>query len=257
MNRKEPLQAATAVALAISLVACEGSATDYFGKSTRSTGTTGTTGTTGGGSQSFNLQAGIANMVAQGFRVNVALGGSVLVNGSPAAVSGSGVYTLSAGVNATFNGAAAVSQIQSLSGTALIGGRSTPVSENVTAYYTSSNSEFLGQVGANNEYDVAQAPFQYPTSIVGGSSGTLGTILRYSDSTMSMSLGTALTTYVTTGPSTQGGPISIAITTMSYDTTNALVETDVTDYSMTSSNVISFVASSTQTQTGTLTLAAQ
>src|ERR1700758_5184514 len=115
MTRKEPLQAAAVVALAIALIGCEGGATDYFG-TTRGIGTTGTTGT----SRSYDLQAGITNMVAQGFRINVALGGSVLVNGSPTAVSGSGVYTLSPGVNATFNGSAAISQIQTLSGTSLI-----------------------------------------------------------------------------------------------------------------------------------------
>jgi hypothetical protein len=254
MNKKEPLQAAAAVALAIGLVACEGGSIHYFGNG-KNTGGTG--GTTGGGSQSYDLRAGITNMVAQGFRVNVTLSGSVLVNGSPALINGSGVYTLSAGVNATFNGSAALSQIQTLSGSALVGGQSTPISQNVTAYYTSGSSEFLGQIAASGEYDVAEAPFQYPTSVEGGSTGYLGTTLRYTDSTMSVSLGTAQTIYVITAPSTQGGPIGIAITTTSYDKTNTLVETDETDYSMTSSNVISFVAASTQNQQGTLALAAQ
>src|ERR1700756_3417489 len=95
MNRKEPLQVATAVAIAIGLVACGDSGASRFGGGgTGGVGTVGTgTGITGTTSGSYDWQAGIANMVAHGFTVNVALGGSVLVNNSPAAVNGSGVYT--------------------------------------------------------------------------------------------------------------------------------------------------------------------
>ena len=243
MRRKESLQAGIAAALALTLVACGGG------------GSSGGTTTTGG-SQSFNMQAGIANMVAHGLSFNVSLSGTVTVNGTSTSVTGSGMYTLAAGVSTTFDGTAAMSQLQTLSGTVTADGQSLPVSQSVTEYYATSSSDFLGET-ATGEYDVAQAPFQYPTSIEGTSSGTLGTVLRYTDSTMSVSQGTAQTTYATTAPTTQGGPVGITTTTKIYDTTNTLVETDVTNYSMTTSNVISFVSASAQTQQGTLTATAQ
>lgn len=243
MSIKERLQVGTAVALTLALAACGGSGS-------------GGNGNTIGVGSSFNLQAGIANMVTHGLTASVSLTGSVVVNGASTPVTGSGTFALSAGVSGTFKGSAATSQVQTLSGTATAAGQSLPVSQSVTDYYATSSSDFLGEV-ESTEYDVAQAPFQYPTSIEGGSSGTLGTVLRYTDSTMSVSLGNAQTTYSVTAPTTTGGPVGITITVKIYDTANALVETDVRNYTMTSSNVISFVSESAQAQQGTLTATAQ
>jgi hypothetical protein len=245
MRIKETLQAGTAAALALVLTACGGGGSNGGGSMTA------------GGSQGYNLQAGIANMVTHGLMANVSLSGTVVINGTSVPVTGSGTYTLSAGVSGTtFNGNMATSQMQTLSGTATAQGQSLPVSQSVTDYFATSSSDFLGEV-ESTEYDVAQAPFQYPTSVEGGASGTLGTVLRYKDSTMSVSLGTAQTTYTTTAPATQGGSLGITITTRIYDTTSTLIETDMTNYSMTTSNVISLVSASAQTQQGTLTATAQ
>jgi hypothetical protein len=261
MTRKEPLQVATAVALAISLVACGDSGASRFGGGgtggvgTVSTGTgKGTTGgTTGSGSSGnpYDWQAGVANMIAQGLTVNVTFGGSVNTGtSSQATITGSGVYTLSRGVTATFNGASAVSQLQTLSGTATAAGQNVPASRSVTAYYATSTIDFLGQV-SSTEYDVAQAPFQYLTSIQGGMTGTLGTAQRYTDSTMSVSLGSAVTSYSTTAPSTPGGPISIQVQTDFYDKNDFIVESDSTTYSLTSGNVMSFVSAYITTEVST------
>lgn len=247
MRKKQSLQAGTAAALALTLVACGGG-----GGGSSANGST----STGGGSQDYNLQAGIANMVAHGLTINVTFSGTVQVNGTSTAVTGSGIYTLAAGSSTTFNGAAATSQAQTLTGNLMADGQSIPVSESITDYNAASNSAFLGEV-ESGEYDVAQAPFDYPTSIEGGSSGTLGTVLRYTDSTMSVPQGTAQTTYAITAATIQGGPLGIAITTRIYNTQNALVETDTTNYTMSSSNVISFVSAVSQTQQGTLTATAQ
>jgi hypothetical protein len=245
--RKESLRTVIAAALALTLVACGGGGSGGNGTPT---------GSSSGGSQTYNLQAGIANMVAHGLTVNVTFSGTVTVNGTSTAVTGSGTYTLAAGVSATFNGTAATSQTQTLAGNVMAAGQSIPVSQSVTDYYATSNSAFLGEV-ASGEYDVAQAQFEYPTSIQGGMSGTLGTVLRYTDSTMSVPQGTAQATYAVTAATTQGGPLGIAITTKIYNTQNALVETDTTNYAMTSSNVISLVSAESQAQQGTLTATAQ
>ena len=60
-------------------------------------------------------------------------------------------------------------------------GQTTPYSTSVTDYYASSDGAFLGEVSAN-EYDIAQAPIEFPSTVVGGSSGILGSLSRYTDS---------------------------------------------------------------------------
>jgi hypothetical protein len=134
-------------------------------------------------------------------------------------------------------------------------GLSSPYSTMVTEYYAASNNAFLGE-NDSSEYDVAQSPFEFPTMVVGGSAGTLGTVSRYTDSTMSVSLGSAQVSYSVMAPVDPGSPIGVAVTNKIFNTQNALVETDVTNYTMTSSNVISFASATAQNQSGTLTLTA-
>jgi hypothetical protein len=248
MRITEGLRVGTATALALVLTACGGGS----GNGDLSGG-----GSSGGGkSQGFNLQTGIANMVSHGLAASVTLSGTVVVNGTSTAVTGSGNYTLSAGAGgATFNGTTGTTtQTQALVGTVTASGQTLQINQSVTDYYATSNNDFLGET-SSSEYDVAQAPFQYPTTVSGGESGTLGTLLRYSDSTMSKSLGSAQTTYTTT--STQNGPLGVTITTKIYNTTNTLQETDVTNYTLSTSNVITFVSSTAQQTGGTITATAQ
>jgi hypothetical protein len=204
----------------------------------------------------YNLQAGMAEMVTDGLSSNVVLSGMVTVNGVSTAFTGSGTFTRPPAVSATFNGTAALSQTTTVSGSISAAGQSTPYSTSVMDYYASSDSAFLGEVSAS-EYDVAQAPILFPTMIMGGSSGTLGTLSRYTDSTMSVSLGTAQVSYSTLAPVDPGSPIGIAVTTKIYDTQNTLIETDVTNYTMTSSNVISLSGASAQNLSGMLTITVQ
>ena len=204
----------------------------------------------------YDLQAGMAEMVTDGLSSNVALSGTVTVNGVSTAFTGSGTFTRPPAVSATFNGTAALSQTTTVSGSISAAGQTTPYSTSVTDYYASSDSAFLGEISAS-EYDVAQAPILFPTMIMGGSSGTLGTLSRYTDSTMSVSLGTAQVSYSTLAPVDPGSPIGIAVTTKIYDTQNTLIETDVTNYTMTSSNVISLSGASAQNQSGMLTITVQ
>jgi hypothetical protein len=159
-------------------------------------------------------------------------------------------------MSATFNGTAALSQTTTVSGSIMTAGQTTPYSTSVTDYYAGGDSALLGEV-SKSEYDVAQAPIVFPTTLMGGSSGTLGTLSRYTDSTMSVALGTAQVSYSTLTPVDPGSPIGIAVTVKIYDTQNTLIETDVTNYTMTSSNVISLSGATAQNQSGMLTITAQ
>jgi hypothetical protein len=85
----------------------------------------------------------------------------------------------------------------------------------------------------------------------------LGTLSRYTDSTMSVSLGTAQESYSLLTPVDPGSPIGIVVTTKIYNTQNTLIETDVTNYTMTTSNVVSLAGASAQNQSGTLKVTVQ
>ena len=207
-------------------------------------------------SANYDLQTGIANMVTSGLSANVALSGTASVNGVSHAFTGSGTFTRAPGVSATFNSTLASSQMTTVAGSITIAGQSSPYSTSVTDYYASSDAALLGEV-SGSEYDVAQAPIVFPTMVVAGSSETLGTLSRYTDSTMSVLLGTAQVSYLATAPVDPGSPIGVALTTKIYDTQNTLIETDVTNYTMTSSNVISLSSASAQTQSGMLTVTVQ
>jgi hypothetical protein len=204
----------------------------------------------------YNLQAGIAEMVTDGLSANVALSGTVTTNGVSTAFTGTGTFTRPPGVAATFNGTAAMSQNTTVSGSIMAAGQTAPYSTSVTDFYASSDGALLGEVSAS-EYDVAQAPISFPTMIVGGSSGTLGMLTRYTDSTMSVSLGTVQVSYSTRTPIDPGSPIGVVVTTQIFDTQNTLIETDVTTYAMTSSSVISLASGSAQNQSGMLTITVQ
>lgn len=207
-------------------------------------------------SDNFNMRAGILEMVANGLSANVTLGGTVTTNGVSTAFTGSGTFTRPPGANVTFDSTAAMSQLTTVAGSITAAGQTTPYSTSVTDYYASSDGAFLGEVSAN-EYDIAQTPIEFPTTVMGGSSGTLGTLSRYTNSTMSVSLGTAQLSYSVMTPVDPGSPIGITLTTKIFDTQNNLVETDVTNYTMTSSNVISLSGASAQNQSGMLTITVQ
>jgi len=204
----------------------------------------------------YDLQAGMAKMVANGLSSNVALSGTVTVNGVSTPFSGSGTFTRPPAVSATFNGTPALSQTTTVAGSISAAGQSSAYSTSVTDYFASSDNAFLGEVSAN-EYDVAQTPFLFPTMVLGGSSGTLGTLSRYTNSTMSVSLGTVQVSYLVLAPVDPGSPIGIEVTTKIYDTQNTLIETDVTDYTMTTSNVVSLSGATAQNQSGMIKVTAQ
>jgi hypothetical protein len=207
-------------------------------------------------SANFDLQTGIAKMVTNGLSANVSLSGMVSVNGVSTTFTGSGTFTRAPAVNATFNGTAASSQTTTVAGTITTAGQTAPYSTSVTDYYASSDDAFLGEV-SGSEYDVAQTPLIFPTMVVGGSSGILGTLSRYTNSSMSVSLGTAQVSYSVMAPVDPGSPIGVVVTTKIFDTQNTLIETDVTNYTMTSSSVIALSSASAQNQSGTLMVTAQ
>ena len=239
MSRTSTAFAAVAGIFAIALTACGG-------------------GGGGGGSTApppattYDLQTGISNLVSQGQTGNLALSGTVLVNGNQVPFTGTGTLTLAPSVAAAFNSTAALSQTQTIAGTITAAGQTTSLpATSVVDYYDSGNDAFLGETGSG-AYDVAQSPFTYPTMVVGGSTGTLGTISNYTDSTMSVSVGTTEVTYAVTAPVDPGSPVSVKVTNVSKDPMGNVTETDVTSYTLTGGGILTITSASAQNATITL-----
>src|SRR5260370_30561087 len=145
MSRTSTAYAAVAGIFAITLTACGGGGGG--GNAAPAPATT------------YDLQTGISNLVRQGQTGNVALSGTVLVNGNPVSFTGTGTLTVAPSVAATFNNTPALSQTQTIVGTITAAGQtlSLPITS-VVDYYDSGTDAFLGESGAG-VYDVAQSAF--------------------------------------------------------------------------------------------------
>jgi hypothetical protein len=205
----------------------------------------------------FNLQTGIAGLVMSGQTATVSLSGTAIVSGSSVPFTGTGTLTLAPAVSTTFNGAGALSQVETISGTVTVAGQTSAYpTTSVADYYATGTDGFVGETGAN-EYDVAQTAFTYPATVMAGSSAILGTTSNYTDSTMGVAQGTTQVSYAVTAAAGSSILVMVAVTDQVYDTQNTLLETDVTNYSLTDGGVLSFVSATVQSASGTLTVTAQ
>ena len=238
MNRLLCLMSAIVLSLAASLGACGG----------------------GGGGDSlapgpstYDMAAGVSGLVAHGMQANLAVSGSLTVNGTPLPLTGTGTLTLAPAAAGTFNGAAVQTQAVSINVTVVAGGQSASTSSTVLDHYDATTFALLGETSPG-EYDVAQAPIAFPAMVMAGSNGTLGTLSRYTDSTQGVSLGTVQISYLVKAPVNATAPAVVELTNKAYDTHGAIFETEVRDYSLTTANVMLLVSSTVQKGTDTLTV---
>ncbi len=211
----------------------------------------------GGGSAElaakYNLQAGYTSLVTNGLSSTVTLSGNVIVGGASTPFTGTGTLTMAPSVSATFNGTTGISQAVDIAGQITANGQTSSLGSSVVDYYSSGVLTLLG-TETSNEFEVAETAFSYPTTLAANCSGTLGTLDRYADSTMSVPLGTVKVTYACTSPVDPGSPMAVAFTSKIYDVVGALAETDVTTYTLSSTNVMAFVSATTQNASGNLSV---
>jgi hypothetical protein len=205
---------------------------------------------------SYNLQAAMAALVKSGLSANVNLSGTAIVNGISNPFTGTGTLTLSPGASGMFNGTMAQLQTESISGTVIVAGQTSQYSSSVVNAYEPVTAAVAGD-SQSTEFDVAQAPITIPT-MVGTSVTMLGTLSRYSDSTLSVALGTVqVSVAVTLIPVDPGSPEVVQFTYKVYATNQALVETDTVSYNLTENNLLSLNSAATQSTSGTLTVMPQ
>jgi hypothetical protein len=214
----------------------------------------------GGGSSggpppgSYDLQSAMVALNRGGLSTPVTLTGSVIANGTSVPFTGTGTVTLSAGVDGTFNGAPALLQTETIAGTVTAAGQSLPYNSSAVNAYVGATAAILGE-SQSAEFDVASAPIAIP-SMVGTSPMVLGTLNRYTDSTLSSPLGTTqISVAVVSAPVDPGSPEVVQFTFKSYDMSQTLVETDTIGYSLTAGGVLSLAGATAQNASGMVNVA--
>ena len=205
---------------------------------------------------SYDLHAAMAALVESGLSTNVNLSGTAIVNGTSNPFTGTGTLTVSPGVGGMFNGTLAQLQTQSISGTVTVAGRASPYGSSVVNAYEPATTAIVGE-SQSTEFDVAQQPIVIPT-VVGTSVTMLGTLSRYSDSTLSVAPGTVqVSVAVKLIPVDPGSNEVVQFTYKVFDTSQALVETDTISYVLSENNLLLFDSAATQSASGTLTVMPQ
>ena len=205
------------------------------------------------GPSTYDIAAGVSGLATHGMKANLTVSGTVTVSGVAVPLTGTGTLSLAAAVADTFNGAAAQTQAETVSATVVAGGQSAPYSRTVSDHYDPTTYALLGE-SSPGEYDVAQTPITFPATVTAGSSGTLGTLSRYTDNTLGVSLGTVQISYLVKAPVDANAPAVVEFTNRFFDTNGAMSATAVRDYSLTTANVMLLVSSTVQEGTDTLTV---
>jgi hypothetical protein len=189
---------------------------------------------------SFDVAAAMADVATSGLSVNMTISGTV--NGN--AVTGTATFTEAPTVAATFNGTASLSQTTTVSGTLSVGGQQVPYASTGVSYTTTAH-EPLG-LSTADEYDVAQTPFSYPSSVVAGSTAVLGTFSRYTDSTMSVSLGTIDASYAVKADPTNSNAVIVELIEQYFDTGHINVQNGQTNLIVSATGGVSLQSVSVQ-----------
>ncbi len=157
------------------------------------------------GPSTYDIAAGVSGLVTHGMKANLAVSGSLTVNGVLLPLTGTGTLTLDPATAGTFNGAAVQTQAVSINVTVVAGGQSASTSSTVLDHYDATTYALLGETSPG-EYDVASAPIAFPAMVMAGSNGTLGTLSRYADSNQGVALGTVQISYLVKAPVNASAP---------------------------------------------------
>jgi hypothetical protein len=180
---------------------------------------------------SFNLAAARQSWDTSGLTAQFQVSGNTL---DGASISGVLDYDESPAGAATVNGQPAVSQ--TITGTGTLNGAPYSSSE---VDYSSPNGETLIW-SSTNDFDVAQSPFVWPSTISIGDTGVLGTFSAYTDDTMVLPQGTKQVSYIVkANPADPNSVIFALIANWSY-VTGTYEEED--DYVITASGAGSTIS---------------
>ena len=209
---------------------------------------------------SYNLAAAMAGFIANGELVHFVATGSVSVNGVPTPLSGSGTLDFSPAASDWFYATPAVSTSRTVTGTATVGGHAGTLSGDRAVFYDAGSLAYLGELNSdpsNTEFDIAGAPIMLPEIVTVGSLGELGTISRYTDTSMSVPLGTVDYSYQVKSSPGSTTTVVVEFTYRLYDLQQNLAQTSVDDFALSSAGTLSFLSATGTIGAQWITLKAQ
>jgi hypothetical protein len=186
----------------------------------------------------FPLATANANLINNGYTLNLAVTGTQIYNGKSYGVTGSVTLAQSASTPSTFEGQPALLNTQSMNGTVTVLSATLPVTSSAQVYSTT-NYAPLGQV-ASGSYYVMQGTPTIPSTGKVGDTAVIGTFNVYTDSTKLNLLGTAKISYVVEADT--ASTAIIALIEDDYDTSNTLNASTQTRWKMDASGNVTFVS---------------
>ena len=200
---------------------------------------------------SYDFIAALATRTNTGFSANVTVSGTI----GGQSIGGSGTLDFGPAIDGNFNGTLARAQTVTANVTITVPGQADmPVSSLVTDYYAPNTYDFLLEISGSG-YDQPTAPLMYPSTVMAGSSGNLGTLYGYSSGGTPDNTHSDLSYIVKDNPANSNTVIYEAVEKF-YDAANTLTETDHTDYSIGNAGAVAFISATAMSGADTITFTA-
>jgi hypothetical protein len=186
----------------------------------------------------FPLATANANLINNGYTLNLSVTGTQVYNGTSYGVTGSVTLMQSAATASTFELQTALLNTQSMTGSVTVLNISVPIGSTAQVYSTT-NYAPLGQVSSGSYY-VMQGTPTMPSIGKVGDTAVIGTFNVYTDSTKLNLLGTAKISYAV-----EADTANTAIANLiedDYDTFNTLNASTQTRWKMDASGNVTFVS---------------
>jgi len=186
----------------------------------------------------FPLATAHANLINNGYTLNLSVTGTQVYNGTSYGVTGSVTLTQSAAIASTFELQPALLNTQSMTGSVTVLTISVPISSTAQVYSTT-NYAPLGEISSSSYY-VMQGTPSIPSTGKVGDTAVIGTYNVFLDSSKSPLLGTAKISYAVEADTASTAIINLIED--DYDTSNNLNASTETRWRIDSSGNVTFVS---------------
>ncbi|WP_295992718.1 hypothetical protein [Rugamonas sp.] len=215
---------AAAVSVASLLAACGGGGGDAGS----------TTAPTAPVNASFPIQGAVISAYLHGLQQTLNVTGFASSGAITTPITGALTFTIGQPLSTTFNGAAALQVTQTITGSVVINGQSTPLNSTGNNLLSPSYAE-VGSTGSGS-YCVASTPGAFPATASAGQTGSIVAKACYADSSKSFGIGTETQTYATKAGSA-ANTLDFQIIDNVYNAGGTLTETSALTYTINSAGV--------------------
>ncbi len=200
----------------------------------------------------FPLQTAMSALLTAGVTRSATVSGSALYQGVSVPISGSVTLSILPMTQATvlFNAQTATYAIFSVSGTVTVASQTLSISSSQQTYFSTALQP-LGYT-STGAYCVAGAPGSYPATVQLGDSGSIVSYACYSDSTMSVPVGTESLSYKV-GPGVSSTTVTVSLIDTATTTSGQTSSSEIDNYLLSTGGTLSLSSASlSMTDSGVL-----